>query len=197
MPAPAAPVTAAQPATPEGSGNGLALAGLAGILALGGVAIAASRRRRRVDEDEVVTEMAPEPRFAAEPAETVTATYEPAIAPLAAEPVPPSTYVPAATVAAGVGAAALATGRVPETAEGRAELLDRMTRAEPDEANPFRSPKARRRRARLIMQGMVARQERQSAPARSEVRSGSGYDWNSLRPASAPTQPHARQYEDA
>jgi hypothetical protein len=44
-----------------------------------------------------------------------------------------------------------------ETAEGRHELIDRMVAAEPDRAIPFHSLKARRRRARLIVQTLVQR----------------------------------------
>ncbi|WP_230280191.1 hypothetical protein [Croceicoccus sp. Ery15] len=44
-----------------------------------------------------------------------------------------------------------------DTAEGRHELIDRMVAAEPDRAIPFHSLKARRRRARLIVQTLVQR----------------------------------------
>ncbi|WP_144095260.1 hypothetical protein [Croceicoccus sediminis] len=53
--------------------------------------------------------------------------------------------------------AVLPTGDVPRSAEGRRALLKRLVRARPDEANPFRSPKARRRRARLIVQSLTER----------------------------------------
>ncbi|WP_423141618.1 hypothetical protein ACOYW6_12435 [Parablastomonas sp. CN1-191] len=189
-PAPIDPAPVAVPApapaattSPADNGNVLALAGLAGILALGGVAIAASRRRRvtaddYVEETAIDTPVAEVPVVASEPAESMRPAYEPAA-------VTPS-YGEAA--AAGIGAGALALQRVPSTPEGRAEMLDRMTRAEPDEANPFRSPKARRRRARLMMQGMIARQDQRGEPARSETRTGTSYDWNSLRPAAAPSR---------
>ena len=43
---------------------------------------------------------------------------------------------------------------MPQSQAERQLLLDRMIAAQPDEANPFRSHKARARRARLIMQWM-------------------------------------------
>lgn len=42
----------------------------------------------------------------------------------------------------------------PATREGRMALLRKMVAAKPDKANPFRSLKARRRRARLILQSL-------------------------------------------
>ncbi|MEW9855145.1 hypothetical protein [Novosphingobium sp. M1R2S20] len=59
----------------------------------------------------------------------------------------------------------------------RAELLDRMVAAEPDAANPFTSGKARRRRARLILQQRDAQIERDTAQ----------FDWRTYRPQNANT----------
>ncbi|MBB3991254.1 hypothetical protein [Croceicoccus naphthovorans] len=56
-------------------------------------------------------------------------------------------YVNASPTLAAAPAAAL-----PKDAEGRRRLIDRLTYAQPDETIPFHSPKARRRRARLIVQ---------------------------------------------
>ncbi|GGD68092.1 hypothetical protein GCM10010990_17020 [Croceicoccus mobilis] len=44
-----------------------------------------------------------------------------------------------------------------KTPEGRSNLIDRLTSARPDAANPFHSLKARRRRARLILQTLMQR----------------------------------------
>lgn len=52
------------------------------------------------------------------------------------------------------GAAVALPAKLPETFEERDALLKRMIAAEPDRANPFRSTKARARRARLILQSL-------------------------------------------
>ena len=43
------------------------------------------------------------------------------------------------------------SGPVPEDSAARSRLIERMVDAEPDDANPFTTRKARRRRARLIL----------------------------------------------
>ncbi|GAA0281745.1 hypothetical protein GCM10009127_23850 [Alteraurantiacibacter aestuarii] len=50
------------------------------------------------------------------------------------------------------GAAIALPVRAPSDPQERKELLERMVAARPDRANPFRSPKSRRHRARLILQ---------------------------------------------
>lgn len=52
------------------------------------------------------------------------------------------------------GAAVSLPSELPESAEEREALLKRMVAAEPDRANPFRSGKARAKRARLILQSL-------------------------------------------
>ena len=52
------------------------------------------------------------------------------------------------------GAAVSLPAEMPETFEERDALLKAMVAAEPDRANPFRSGKARARRARLILQSL-------------------------------------------
>ncbi|RVQ68704.1 hypothetical protein EKN06_00260 [Croceicoccus ponticola] len=52
---------------------------------------------------------------------------------------------------------ALPNGAPPRTPDGRKALIDRLVRARPDHANPFRSTGARRRRARLIVQSLTQR----------------------------------------
>lgn len=64
-------------------------------------------------------------------------------------------------------------GEVP-TGDAREELLRRMIEAEPDASNPFTSRKARRRRARLILQ---SREHGQAAPHDSNQ----PFDWRSYR----------------
>lgn len=80
----------------------------------------------------------------------------PATRPVAERPV--ETERPAA-------ATNMANRAAPASADERAELIERMVAAAPDDANPFTSRKARRRRARLIMQSMP-----QSAPEPALVR---------------------------
>lgn len=55
---------------------------------------------------------------------------------------------------ANTGASVPLPAEKPATMEGRTELLDRLTNAKPDRANPFVTYKARRRRARLILQSI-------------------------------------------
>lgn len=52
------------------------------------------------------------------------------------------------------GAAVALPRRKPETVAERTALIDRLAAAKPDRANPFTSPKARRRRARMIVQSL-------------------------------------------
>ena len=52
------------------------------------------------------------------------------------------------------GAAVALPRKLPDTVSERRALLDRMVAAQPDRANPFRTPKARRHRAKLIMQSI-------------------------------------------
>lgn len=63
------------------------------------------------------------------------------------------------------------------TGEERAELLKRMMEAAPDKANPFHTPRARMRRARLILQ---AREQelREKATER--------FDWRTYKPSMKP-----------
>lgn len=64
------------------------------------------------------------------------------------------------------------------TGEAREQLLRDMVAAEPDESNPFRSPKSRRRRARVILQHREFLQ-RQGSDAR--------FDWRTYRPTIKPS----------
>lgn len=61
---------------------------------------------------------------------------------------------PAACGLATAGAAVPLPRRKPATVAERTTLIDRLAGAQPDRANPFRAPKARRRRARLIVQSL-------------------------------------------
>lgn len=100
------------------------------LLVLGGVAFAATRRRRVWEADaDFVPPVVPRPA-------SRTAAERPAVAERLAE-LPPIMGTKSAT-----------------TADERAELIDRMVASPPDAINPFTSRKARRRRARLIVQSM-------------------------------------------
>lgn len=61
---------------------------------------------------------------------------------------------PAPAMAASNGAAVELPREMPQTFEERDSLLKRMIAARPDRANPFRSPRARAKRARLILQSI-------------------------------------------
>lgn len=52
------------------------------------------------------------------------------------------------------GAAIALPAKAPETVEGRTQLLNEMAAAKPDRANPFVAHKARKRRARMILQSL-------------------------------------------
>lgn len=73
---------------------------------------------------------------------------------------------------------ALPTGEIPTGAE-REELLRRMVAAPPDEANPFTSPRARRKRACLILQHRVHLQ----AQGTNQDDGAKPFDWRTYRPA--------------
>lgn len=140
----------AAPANDSGD-NILPIAGLLAALGLGGIGLLATRRRRRVS-DEVAPVIIPH-----EPAPVPTARAESpvpsfAAAPLAAQPVMQQQATQPARTAwqePRRTAAAPAATRL-----NREALLDRMVAAEPDANNPFTSGKARRRRARLMLQSM-------------------------------------------
>lgn len=131
----ALPVTAnaAQPLPANDDNSGaLALGGV--VLVVGaGAAYALSRRRKRVDED------------------LSAAGYEPVSMPV--ERVPDvSAAVPAPRAAERQFAAGT----------DRQALIESMVAAPPDAANPFTTAKARRRRAKLILQAREARQQNHS-----------------------------------
>lgn len=126
-----------------------ALAGILGALglaAVGGVALVASRRRRERQLDEPAFESAAfEPEF---PEPVALATPEPIYA-------APAVARPAASLARTPGSDPVALpAAIPETFEERDALLKSLVAAQPDRANPFTSPRARARRAKLIMQSL-------------------------------------------
>lgn len=159
-----APQQPAAAAVPDRTRD-LALGGLAGIVVLGGLATLAWRRRRGDSDAEAGMEApvctpAAEPQVPAEPKPFVFADPAPAVlAPRVSYAAMPSAPLRAEPAGDGETAGELMRMQVPGTPEGRRALIERIALAEPDEANPFRSPKARLRRARLIVQGMARRQE--------------------------------------
>ena len=168
----AAPVdlTTAEPmaaAAPVGSTdyNDLLLAGLAGALGLGAIGLFAATRRRRVEPDNAMVEYEP----VSEPAEPVLA---------------PPTPSPSLTTPAFTPLAAWSEPHAPlaQPADNRAmnlnrdALLRRMVAAEPEANNPFTSGKARRRRARLMLQSLESDRwdDAELAP---------GFDWREMAQA--------------
>lgn len=108
------------------------------LLVLGGVGLAMNRRRRPYEEDvDFVPPVATRPALRPQPESR------------AAPPMPP----------ARPSAMALASAPVASTSGERAALIERIVASPPDAANPFRSRKARRRRARIMVQSMAARSE--------------------------------------
>lgn len=138
-----APAAAAIPA--DDNTNWLLPVGALALLGIGGIAVAASRRRRSpydLAADNVVYDGAPNAGM------TKADTPDTALEPVATPVVTP----PAGTRFANLSpAASTKDGPVP-TGEEREAVLERMVAAAPDEANPFKSPQGRRRRARLILQ---------------------------------------------
>jgi hypothetical protein len=144
------------------------LLGAFGLAAVGGVAYAASRRRRR-DFDSVYADdavayepVAREPAIEAEPA--LARTHEPTPAPVFTAPAQAASAFATPLVASGASQRATesrANGdpialpqQAPETFEERDALLKELVAAPPDKANPFTSPRARARRAKLIIQSL-------------------------------------------
>ncbi len=121
----------AEVATTSGATDwALPVGAAATLLVLGGVGLAMTRRRRAWEAD---ADFVP------------PVVNRPATRPMAERPV--QTERPA-------HAPSMAGRAVPVSAEERAELIDRMVAAQPDASNPFTSAKARRRRARLIVQSL-------------------------------------------
>lgn len=150
----------AQPAAPDPRSNGLSDEAIAGLLALLGIGAAggllAMRRRKASPEAPVrqntafASEVPPPAPPLASAATIVTRgpDRQPEHVDTPAERYRPRSSRKAVHEAA---LAQMAEGPVP-TGHERAELIRAMTRAKPDRSNPFTSPKARRRRARLILQ---------------------------------------------
>ena len=150
------------PAARDNGTDELAFAGILGALglaAVGGIAYAATRRRRRRSLDETGDgSVAYQPAFdepIAEPAierPVIASAPEPvATAPAYSAPV---AAAPALARKAPNSDPVALPSEVPATFEGRDALLKELVAAEPDRANPFASKRARARRAKLIMQSL-------------------------------------------
>ena len=151
-----APAPLAVNGTVDSNTDELALAGILGALglvAVGGIAFAASRRRRsNIEPSEVYEPVA------------YQQIDEPIVeAPVAVEAQPimtqrgyaaPAVTIPAMTRSTGNGDPVALPAEMPETFEERDALLHELVAAKPDKANPFTSPRARARRAKLIMQSL-------------------------------------------
>jgi hypothetical protein len=202
-PAPARPAAtqpvAADPApAPVENGRGVGAVEIGGILAalgIAGIGIVAMRRRRRdpVSEDAEYETEPMAPRAASEPVPAPAPVMEAAlpvaqeapayVAPVAAEAprVVAAPATPRPAFAGETSTTILAAAPLPETAEERQELLDRMVAAEPDEGNPFTSRKGRMRRARIQLQHHehLAEQAPSAPPTRTDTR----FDFRTYRPS--------------
>jgi hypothetical protein len=143
-----APV-AAQPAAPANDGGSLVPFALGGLVLGGGIAAAAMASRRRR------TAKPFQPQVALKP----VTRRDPEVAPATAIPVAADRAVGAAPAARKTSAKSvrLPSGPVP-TGEKRQALIERMVAAQPDESNPFRSRKTRRKRARILLAAHEHRQ---------------------------------------
>lgn len=150
----AAPAPVAAPAD-DGGDNTLAIAGLLGIVALGGAGIYAATRRRRAVYDEPSSSQAAYDRTATV-ASPPARLSQPGVMPLARTTEPLVVGTPEMVAEPEVRRPAAASfgmpGTVPADPDARRELLERMVAAAPNDENPFTSRKARLRRARLILQ---------------------------------------------
>lgn len=171
-PASVAPIADNGGAVAEGNAEadrfGSTLAQIAAVLAalgLGGWALMALRRRK------------PAPKPAPRPEISVAAPPSPEVSPApatnaAGQPMnaydqmmagAASRQVDGQGVAAASGAAVPLPRKMPTSFAERDVLLRRMVAAQPDRANPFVSPKARVRRARLIIQSLDRTFDREPA----------------------------------
>jgi hypothetical protein len=120
---------------------------LVGLLAAGalGLVLFFALRRRRPNEETAI---------AREPVATDASAIE--SAPRFAEPLAyvTPTQAPAGTPLPNQGAAVALPAVAPEDPEAREALIQKLVAARPDRANPFRSRKARRHRAKLIVQSL-------------------------------------------
>lgn len=168
----------------DATGDILPLAWLLAALGLGGIALFAARRRRRQPDEVAPTTVArepapvlpsraaaptrmPAPNFVA-PALSLERFAQPAVQPSAEQTFRPAWHEPRRIAAA----PALAQS----SQLNRQALLERMVAAEPDANNPFTSTKARRRRARLMLQSMDNRRWDDSLGAELTP----GFDWREL-----------------
>lgn len=141
--------------TDEGASDwALPVGAAATLLVLGGVGLAMSRRRRAYVEDvDFVPPVATRPAFRPQPETRTTAPVAPE------RPTAPTIAMSPA---------------VARSASEREALIERIVAAAPDDANPFTSRKARRRRARIMVQSMMARSDvptaRPAEPAAQEQR---------------------------
>ena len=156
------PSATIQPASNDTS-NELLLAGLAGALGLGAIGLfAATRRRRPIVSEEPAVTYEPESTAVAEEPQRYATLVRPAFTPL------PAWNEPRAPLAQASDSRALNLNR--------SALIDRMVAAEPDANNPFTSSKARRRRARLMLQSMESKRwdDAELVP---------GFDWREMAQA--------------
>lgn len=138
--------------------TGLIALALAGIIPLGFAVFAFMwwrRRSRRTSYVPMAPIEQPLPRRTVTPAASASAIdhapYVPVDTPLAPTPVPVMAMSSAQSRSSGE---VVLPREMPATFAERDKLLRQLIAAKPDRANPFKAPKARARRARLIMQSL-------------------------------------------
>jgi hypothetical protein len=147
-----------------------------GIVVLGLIGYAFTRRREE-DEEEVYTTPVTEGPVAESPAAATpaAASVTTAMPVTAARPLAQAHSATLDTDEA-PSASVLPAGPVPTGAE-REALLQRMVDAPPDAANPFRTVKARMRRARMILASRKQALREQATKA---------FDWRTYQPSLKP-----------
>ncbi|PIW55981.1 MAG: hypothetical protein COW16_03260 [Sphingomonadales bacterium CG12_big_fil_rev_8_21_14_0_65_65_10] len=143
------------PASDEGATNFALLALLLGLGGFGLIVFLLMRRRKRAQSVPEIERpiAAPAAAVAASPAPRTAAPLRERQDRALAGGTNAAGFAPSA-FARSDGAAVELPRELPADFEQRDSLLRRMVQAKPDRANPFRSPKARAKRARLILQSI-------------------------------------------
>lgn len=165
--------------------------GLLGLAALGGLgAYAASRRRRRVVNDEGVAAVVPRASIvpaAAKPAQTA---WAPAVTTAAATPAPFMLERKPEAAHAAPTSRVRSSDMVPAgplpTGQALTDLFERMVNAAPDKDNPFKSDKRRRARVRwLLKQHEYRLADPDGLTAADRFNAGeSGFNFRTYKPSS-------------
>lgn len=175
---------AAPASTVSDTDEGLPTEAIVGVLALLGVGAAGyaatrSRRRRVEPEDVYVASTPVEAGLMTEERDAQTVERQPSVT------AQPTVAIREQSRALKLPVTMPAT--MPATAEEHSRVIDNMVEAAPDEANPFTSRKARRKRARLLLQ--------QHEAAIASANPATSFDWRAYKSEARPPIPAERELE--